>query len=682
MPSTRMDTDTADVLIADAVGMRLHLGQFAEQMLVQMLLPLSVLYLVPAHSVAAAANVMSVPRPFTCIAALIFGIAQVFLTTPLVVFVAWSLPGALDGASPATAAVLRADVIVVAAGFIMHRLAISIKYGFQSRAVYAGRMSRWATMQDRLDDQLFASWFVLSRDTIAREIRTAMTLLDDDEGDTAFTPAPEAFALLRSSLHSDARAYLDSACASTPKGSSQQHTVPVSVLASALLLNVNSETGGLVLMLQRVTTVFGIVATFGTTILRACLSLPLLGENFTEGVVIVAHWVADFLLLPVVFTFLAVGLVDHTRRTRVMDGMARLFRPSPLRLGAGTVGLLATAVRPPVLSLASVADMRAFLALRRLLLAFGSGFHVRLVTVLSADLCVLAAVAAVSVLEALTAPVTDGSGTILSPVLLFFILVVPGVALCALGLFAAAAANFASSQLVSVVVQARFRLRATAFDSGIASPPQTLALFSLLDDMERALRENTPPITIFGVAATPALASSLVGAFVSIATVLVSGSITRLSSADPTSSALVPVPPVASNVTVTVSPTTSPGATAGDPGSLLAPPGVIVGSLLGVIAGAGLLVGGCKACSARRSARGANAEKKADARPAALSSPAGLPMTVAYDNPLVATNAQLPNAPPAELPAGWREVSDDSGDVWFEHEDGRSQWEQPTAASI
>ena len=603
-----MNTDEADLAIAEAIGSRFHVGQFGEQMLVQMLLPLSVIYLVFARSLAAAANVMSIPRPFTVIAALIFGVAQFFLTTPLVVLVAWSLPDVFDYATPSTIAVLRIDVIVVAAGFVMHRLAISIKYGFQSQTVYTKRMSVWASMQDRLDDQLFASWFILSRPTITREMLTALSSIDEDEGAAAYSLPAAEFVRLRASCHADAHPELDT-CA-VFRGC---HTVPASVLASALLLHVNSNTMGLVVALQRATMLAGIIATFGTTVLRVALSLPILGSNYTEAVIIVSHWIADFLLLPVVFTFLAVGYVDHARRTRVLEALARLFRASPMREGGGTAGLLATAVKPPIVPLASIADVRAFLTTRRLLLSFGSGFHMRLVTVLSADLCVLAAVSALCVILALTSPLADGVTAIISPVVLFFILVAPAVALCALGLRAAVTANLAAAQLVTVVVTERLRLRVASLDTG-SSPP----MLGLLDDMERALRENNTPITLFGIAATPALTSSLVGAFASVATVLVSGTITRWSASAESSSsaALIPSSPsptasptvgaspsLAASPSVGASPTASATATAVNfaTSRLALEPGLIAAAILGAIAGAGILVGGYKCIAARRS---------------------------------------------------------------------------------
>ena len=445
-----------------------------------------------------------------------------------------------SGASTSATAVLRVDVLVTAAMFTMHRLAICIKYAFQPSSVYGKRMREWVSMQDRLDDQLFSAWFVLTPSTIDREVRAALRSLDEDEAGATYALSAEAFSRLRASLPVASHESLDAA------GSN----VPVSLLASALLLQVNEETAGLVTTLQRATTFFGMLATFATTALRAALSLPILGASVIESAIIIGHWIADFLLLPTVFTFLAVGVVDHYRRQGVLEALARLSRSSSLRAGGGTAGLLSTAVRPPILPLETIADMRAFLATRRLLLSFGAGFHARLVTVLGFDLVVLAATAAVCVVSALTAPLDLGA--IIAPVLTFHVVVAPAVALCTLGLYAAANANAAAAQLASVIVHARLRLRLAAHDAGDA-PPLTLAL---LDEIECALREQTEPVAVLGVAATPALTSSLLGAFASVETLLVSGIITRWS----TRASTATLDASKGSLAATPSPTPSPAA--------------------------------------------------------------------------------------------------------------------------
>ena len=179
-------TEAADAA-ADAAGSLFHAPAFLEQFVVQMLVPFSVVYLVLAHSWEAAANVLSVPRPFHAALAAIFATAQLLSMAPIAVLIAWTLRGAATSDTDASTAVLRTDVVALAAVMTMHRLAISIKYAFQPAAVYTRRMSEWVSYQERLDDQLFASWFKLSSETIAREVVAAQRSLDADEAVAAHT---------------------------------------------------------------------------------------------------------------------------------------------------------------------------------------------------------------------------------------------------------------------------------------------------------------------------------------------------------------------------------------------------------------------------------------------------------------------------------------------------------------
>ena len=196
-------TEAADAA-ADAAGSLFHAPAFLEQFVVQMLVPFSVVYLVLAHSWEAA-NVLSVPRPFHAALAAIFATAQLLSMAPIAVLIAWTLRGAATSDTDASTAVLRTDVVALAAVMTMHRLAISIKYAFQPAAVYARRMSEWVSYQERLDDQLFASWFKLSSETIAREVVAAQRSLDADEAVAAHTLPPKAFARLRASVIEETR---------------------------------------------------------------------------------------------------------------------------------------------------------------------------------------------------------------------------------------------------------------------------------------------------------------------------------------------------------------------------------------------------------------------------------------------------------------------------------------------
>ena len=306
--------EEADAAIADAAGTLFHLPQFVEQFVVQALVPLSIIYLVIAHSWAAAANVLSVPRPFSCVFAVIFLLAQLISMMPIVVFLSWILRGNSDGVNDASTSVLRVDIVAVAAAFVMHRLAISIKYAYQPTSLYTRRMTAWVTYQERLDDQLFASWFKLSRATIEREVSAALETIEDEDASASYSLSPETFARLRAGVNKEARVDLDS-CA-TDNDNNNYRILPAGVLASVLLVHVNEETSGYVLALQRLTSLIGLVSTFSSTVLRAALSVPILGTSTYDSCVIIAAWISNFLLLPTIFTFIAVGVVDAKKKSR------------------------------------------------------------------------------------------------------------------------------------------------------------------------------------------------------------------------------------------------------------------------------------------------------------------------------------------------------------------------------
>ena len=685
------DPDTAEAVAADAAGSLFHTSPFLEQLLVQLLVPVTVIYLLIAHGTASAANVLSFPRPFSCVFALIFATAQLVSALPLAILCAWTLRGAAgNAANTSSTAILRCEIVSMSAVLLMHRLAIAIKYAFQPTALYARRMSVWVTYQERLDDQLFASWFTLSQATIDREVAAAVAAVGEAEAQAAYTLLPNSLSSLRAGLHEEAAAAL-------PPPHSL--TLTASALATALLLQVNKATSGYVLALQRATTVAGLLSTFSTTILRSVLSLPILGTSRLEALIIIGSWVCNLLLLPTIFTFLAVGIVDHARRERALEALSRLHRPSH-KAGAGGAsgsagaaagtagsGLLALALDPPLLPLVSVGDARAFLATRTLLLSFGAGFHARLVTVISADLIVIFGVAAFCVYSALTSPTSSVDGTaapILAPLVLHHALVVPAIALCALGLTAAARANAAAAAGATVVAEARLLQRVASHEAE-APPP---ALLPLLEDVERLLREHAVPVTILGLAATQALANTLVGGVFSVETLLVSGSATRLNG-----------PPTGRVEALTVNATAAlPGD--GEPElSLQAGVGYFFAGLSGAA-----LVAACVVLVARQQRQQLKAVTSEAIKAALLRtegqqqgqkqhSPPSVkavlqraeqgrpPGTV--DNPMrvaaaaAAAAAAASSASEAPLPAGWVQHSD-SGDTWYENTATREvQWDRP-----
>ena len=662
------DPDAVATAAADAVGSLFHVGQFLEQMAVQMLVPLSVGYLLIAHSFAAAANVLSVPRPFHCGFAAIFAFAQLISMMPLAVLVGWSLRGPANLDQDAASAVLRADVVAIAAIFLMHRLAISIKYAFQPRAVYARRMAQWVTYQERLDDQLFASWFKLTRPTIEREVKAATAALTEDEATASFGLAPAALARLRASLHAEARADLAGCAAAQGSPHCRLHA---STLAAALLCHVNEVTSWHVLTLQRATTAAGLVSMFSTTFLRASQGLPILGGTALETSIIVSAWVSNFLLLPTAFTFLSVGIVDHSRRERALDTLSRLCRPSSLGSGgAGTVGMLAEAVQPPTLPLESVSDVRAFLATRSLLLGFGAGFHSRLVTVISADLIVALAVAAFCIYTALTVSLARGVTALLAPLVLHHALVVPALVLCGLGLLVAARTNVAAASGATVLAQARLLVRVKArADEGAQA-----VLIALMDDVERLLRDNAAPVTVLGVSATPALTNALLGGFFSLETVLVSGAATRLSAG---ALGAPQQQPGSQGAAASPSPSPSPSPVPLElgPGGIDVPSAVAVGYFF-----AAVMLASIAAALVQRCCRSPAAAAQGAAPGGAAGGAASAAVALGAENPLLLLPpppklAEEP--PPPAPPSEWVRRSD-ATDVWYENVRTReTTWDAP-----
>lgn len=682
-PGNVLSSDAAADEAADAEGSLFHTSQFIEQFIVQMLVPLSGIYLVLGYSWGAAANVFSVPRPFSIPVAMIFFTAQLISMAPIAVLVGWTLRSTLDNGNDVVTACLRADVIALAATMTMHRLAISIKYAFQPTAVYAQRMSKWTTFQERLDDQLFASWFKLTRETIEREVGAALRALDDEEAMAVHALTPDAFERLHASLHPDARADLDAVRADDGGGA-----LPSAALVTALLVHVNEETSGYVLAMQRATSVAGLLSTFAMAILRSALGLPVAGSTPLDATIIISAWVSNFLLLPTVFTFLAVGIVDHLRRKLAFDALAQLYRPSSLHDRArGAAGMLVTAVRPPVLRLASIDDARAFLASRSLLLGFGASFHMRLVTVISADLIVLVFVAAFCIIGVFTTPTTSGVGALYAPVALHHALVLPGIALCALGLFMAARANVSVALTAGVVAKARLLMRVALHESG-ADSAETARTFSLFDDIERVLRENSVPITVLGIAATPALTNALAGAFASVETLIVSSLVSRAGAAD---SKAVPSPsaaPAAASPTAgaTVSPSATPSPAA--PPNVSDVPlslGAAVGYFFAAVILAAVIAALVVAVSRRRAsvtgsrlnAAPALAAAAGAVRTPALSAAAGV--VSSHKNPLLAAAQRPAEDARAALPAGWERRSDDC-DMWFVNTaTGETRWTLPSS---
>jgi hypothetical protein len=213
-------------------------------------------------------------------------------------------------------------------------------------------------------------------------------------------------------------------------------------------------------------------------------------------VVVVAHWASNLLIMGVVFSFLFIGAVDHRRRAGALGLLGRLF--------ASRGG------QEPLLALHSPAQVRAFLAARGTLLAFGSVYHERLVLVTSAFLVLFVVMGGYCCVVMFLVAAAD-VGPLASACVLLHVLVLPAFVVCGLGLYEAAEANAAAARHVAVVVGTRVQLRLRADFDGAKEG----ALLALLEDVERGLQEQAG-VSILGVPATMGLLASYGGLWLSL----------------------------------------------------------------------------------------------------------------------------------------------------------------------
>lgn len=72
-----------------------------------------------------------------------------------------------------TAATLRSDTIHVLAGYVSLRLAVTFKYAFQPRSVYARRLKFWAPSAELSAEQLVTGWRLCNEQAIRRGVDLA-----------------------------------------------------------------------------------------------------------------------------------------------------------------------------------------------------------------------------------------------------------------------------------------------------------------------------------------------------------------------------------------------------------------------------------------------------------------------------------------------------------------------------
>lgn len=529
-PSDAASVAPSATALADAAedGPRFSARQFLQQALLQFTYPLSVLPAALFLSRGFALNLLGVGAPFRPAAVLPTVLFFVFSLAPFVVVAAYA--AAPTNANSWVAATLRSDTLHVAIAFISQRLTVSIKYAFIPRAAYLSRLARWTPSRELQAEQLVTGWFHIDKRIIAREVDVAVALRQPSAPREAFelhdAALPRLLAVLRAT---EARAVLDealggavaraaadssssSAAAAAPAADASACEgaapvagppllrVPVVALVNAIMLEAISRERQFGFALQAFLFLVAFCGTFTTTFIRAAVGAPLLGLDALEALVIVGHWVANLIIMPVTFSFLAIGAIDHRRRATSHRLLGELFRALPRGC-------------PPALAFESTAQACAFLTARSLLLAFGEAFHERLVLVISTSLVVFAALSAYCLATLYT---STSAFYVVSSIVLLHVLVLPSFLCSAFGLFEAGKINEHLRKHVSLVVDARVRLRLAA----CALAPLDARVLGLLEDVERLMveQQNSHPVAILGIPASAALFKSFVGTYASLET--------------------------------------------------------------------------------------------------------------------------------------------------------------------
>ena len=350
------------------------------------------------------------------------------------------------------------------------------------------------------------------------------------------------------------------------KAGAETVAVPAHALVVALMLQAERLIAPLRSRTRFFLIFIGIVSTFGTTAARVSLGGSALGSSSLQTIVIVGAWVISATQIGLVFNFLGISAIDNERRCRALNLLGRLMLPPPPECGAAQVAAMlkasqeasaqgsmcAAAVMPaprertpapatPVLALDSARAARAFLAARRLLSSFGSGFHARLLMVVTTVVLLGAGAAAFALASMLLA--TDAPTTLAS-VVIMHVLVFPVAAIIWLDLTTASRTNDAAAAHAAIVAGVRLELRFALHEhddpSAAAGEPRgrgQLALHSLLpllEDLERSLRVQEAPVVVFGHVASPTLTQSFVGLYLSVETTILSILIGRLVVGTPT----------------------------------------------------------------------------------------------------------------------------------------------------
>jgi hypothetical protein len=377
-------------------------------------------------------------------------------------------------------------------------------------------------------------------------------------------------------------------------------------MATVLIVQATNATAATRKKLLALAVVSGTLLFLLPTILRAAVGLPAFGATIRDTCVIVLSLVSCRLFIPLTFVFLSACALDHLRRAKALELLGRLVTvPGKGRgvldgaRGVGTGVLLIRASSrarmprspgggpgwddasstptpmaspsatfpspspspsvstpfgpdgsesPPCVSLDSIAQTRAWLFTRQLILRFGMRFHARAVAIVSLGLVLFTIVAALYVAYLFGASKVgdggSGSPSLAINAVLFHAVTIPPFVFAATALYHGAEVNAGAARHASLLVRHRIAALVAGLQSAQAGTAAATAaapeacgtgdllplgplarspvagLTSLMEAIERSVLAEAAedPVRILGFEATPALTQSFLGAWLSLET--------------------------------------------------------------------------------------------------------------------------------------------------------------------
>ena len=503
---------------------RFRWNQFLGQLFPQFLYPLSLPFVACFVSPYAARNLIGiVPTSWKTIP--IFFIFWFASLAPLItlgaeIYSPTHSYGLIEGT-------LRADIVHVLAAYISLRLGVCIKYAYMLPTTYLERTRKIPPESERREEQLISGWFVLTNNTISREV--AIAAKKQAEASKAFfgiskSALPRLFSVFDCEeskqiienalgLTTELSSSSSSSFSTSESSSDEQLFIPVSSFVEALQLSAQKQSLELTSFSRRFLMGVSVIGTFASTLIRFSLRAPVLGYTTLQSIIIIGHWISNIVTMGITFQFIAIGAIDHNRRRLALKMLGKAFIP----------GVKDGETTPPALLFNTHHQTRAFLAARGVLHFFGCAFHERLVLVTSVQIIVFSLFAAYSIISLFLAP-EDAIGELISAFIVLQVLVMPAFICCGAGLWFAALANDEAVRHVSVLVNARLNMVLTQrFCSDNVSEvdhESTSRILELLREVERVLKRQaeTSPISILGIPATWSLFQKFGGVLLSLET--------------------------------------------------------------------------------------------------------------------------------------------------------------------